>query len=228
MTVQAQHDPSGSMRSLYRDALRLRRTGAAAAKGYGEAAAGGQGLYSCPAAPTRRPFGPSGALLLPSLRWLGPTTSLGRFADRNIRGGFSLWLWMAPVLDPPVGRRTGADRANRTPARIGDKVAATQQKTASSTASGWGSRPPSRFDRPSTADTSSRPTRRDQRAVSATRSELLPPGPPTAARSLRRTVPPTADHHRPRRPRRLRLVTEASPDPTLHAWVGSADQHPVA
>jgi hypothetical protein len=24
------------------------------------------------------------------------------------------------------------------------------------------------------------------------------------------------------------FVTEASPDPTLHAWVGSADQHPVA
>src|SRR4029453_14349357 len=42
----------------------------------------------------------AGAPLLPSLRWLGPTTSFGGFASRNIRGGFSLWLRLATVLDP--------------------------------------------------------------------------------------------------------------------------------
>jgi hypothetical protein len=52
-------------------------------------------------------------------------------------------------------------------------------------------------------------------------SELLPPLVLRRQQDRCRRTGPNGqrqDHHRPRRPRRLRVCTEAIPDPTLHAW----------
>ena len=91
-----------------------------------------------------------------------------------------------------------------------------------------GSRPPSRFDRPETADTSSRPTRRDQRAVSAIRSELLPLWFSAGSKIAAAVRAPTAGSPRPRRPRRLRFGDQGHLRPDAACLVGSLDQHPVA
>ena len=107
--------------------------GVPAAKGVGRGCCWRARALFLPVALQGVPSGLAGALLLPPLHWLGPTTSFDASAGRNIRGGFKMCLRLATVLDPPVGRRTGADRAQPHPARIEDKVAATQQKTARST-----------------------------------------------------------------------------------------------
>ena len=136
---------------------------------------------------------------------------------------------MATVLDPPVGRRTGADRANRTPARIG----------------GQGRRDPAddgKLDSERLGVEAAEPVRSavDSRYIFTANqagptssicypirtaapwpsdgSKIAPPHGAPNGRTTTALVDPDASG----------FVTEASPDPTLHAWVGSADQHPVA
>jgi hypothetical protein len=175
-----------------------------------------------PGSTTRGPSVLAGALLLPPLRWLCPTTSFGRFAVRDIRGGFSLWLWLATVLDLLGALRAAADRGQRRrdPAEGGgqDRRRAT---------GGRGRRAGS--IRPSTADTSSPPTRRDRRAASATRT-AAPTGPPTAARSLPPHGPqrPTAGSPPPSSTPTAPALYRGHPRPDAACLVGSADQHPVA
>jgi hypothetical protein len=55
-----------------------------------------------------------------------------------------------------------------------------------------------------------------------------PTGPPTAARSLPPHVPNGRITTALVDPDGSGFVTEAIPDPTLHAWWGSVDQYPVA
>jgi hypothetical protein len=127
-------------------------------------------------------------------------------------------LRLATVLDPPVGRRTGADRANRTPARIEDKVAATQQKTARSIASGWGrGRRAGSIVRRQQIHLHGQPGGTNEQYLLSD-PNCCPSGSPPAARSLPPYVPQRQDHHALVDPDGSGLVTKAISDPTLHAW----------
>jgi hypothetical protein len=126
------------------------------------------------------------------------------------------------------GSRHGRGSGQPHPARIEDKVAATQQKTARSIASGWGrGRRAGSIVRRQQIRLHGQPGGTNEQYLLSD-PNCCPSGSPTAARSLPPYVPQRQDHHRPRRPRRLRFGDQGHPRPDAACLVGSVDQHPVA